>query len=341
MKNLFLALIIFSVFSTGVIVAQDATVAVVPKPKTTVDIEPSKGYVFGPGDEISGKVMGEPDYNFLATVDENGRIELPFSESSLVAQCKSEKELKADIDLLLAKYLVKPQWSLRVEKRARPAVTIFGEVKTVTKVDLTRRATLLEMVALAGGENADAGGIVQVYRPQKALCTAGNDASNWLAESGDPGETPSRVYSLAEMNLGKEESNPVIMPGDVIYIPKAPPAYIVGEVVAPQGILLKRTGGTTLWGGINLVQGLRPEAKTKEVKIYRRKLGSDKTEVLVANLELIKKGLQPDIYLEPYDVVEVGKTKKSIALTIAEFALGAGKSILTSASNQAGVRVVY
>ena len=241
----------------------------------------------------------------------------------------------------MKKYLVNPQWSLRVEKRARPPVTVFGEVKSISKIELTRRATLLEMVAVAGGENADAGGIVQVYRPQKALCTSGNEASDWKAESGVPGETPSRVYSLAEMNLGKEESNPVILPGDVIYVPKALPAYIVGEVVAPQGILLKKTGGTTVLTGINMVQGLRPEAKTKEVKIYRRKPGSTKIEVLVANLDLIKKGTQPDIFLEPYDVVEVGKTKKSIALVIAEFALGAGKSILTSASNQAGVRVVY
>jgi hypothetical protein len=61
-----------------------------------------------------------------------------------------------------------------------------------------------------------------------------------------------------------------------------------------------------------MANGNTNEAKTKDVKIYRRKQGSVQPEVLVANLEAIKKGTEKDIMLQPYDIVEVGKAKKSI-----------------------------
>ena len=37
-----------------------------------------KGYLIGPGDEITGKVLGEKEFDFVATVDEDGKIEVPF-----------------------------------------------------------------------------------------------------------------------------------------------------------------------------------------------------------------------------------------------------------------------
>lgn len=300
-----------------------------------------KPYVFGVGDEIAGKVMGEADYNFEATVDENGQILLPFSGTPIMARCKTETELKADIQKLLERDLKNPQWSLRTTKRATPVVTVFGEVNTKSTFELKRRATLFELIALAGGANKDAGQIVQVYRPHRITCTGDEDPNNWKGESGDPSEVPFKVFNLAAMEKGNITDNPVIMPGDVIFVPQAAPVYVVGEVIAPQGILLKKDGGTTVMEAISMVQGLRPEAKKKDIKIYRKRLGYEQREPISVNLEMVNKGLQKDIFLEPYDLVVVDKTKKSIALTIAEFALGAGRSIITSAANQTGVRVVY
>jgi len=61
-----------------------------------------------------------------------------------------------------------------------------------------------------------------------------------MAESNNGTDVPSRLYSLSNLRLGREEANPVIYPGDVIVVKKALPVYITGEVVAPQGILLKK-----------------------------------------------------------------------------------------------------
>ena len=53
--------------------------------------ETRKGYLIGPGDEVTGKVLGEPQFDFVTSVDENGKIEVPFFDKPINAQCLSEQ----------------------------------------------------------------------------------------------------------------------------------------------------------------------------------------------------------------------------------------------------------
>jgi hypothetical protein len=61
--------------------------------------------------------------------------------------------------------------------------------------------------------------------------------------------------------------------------------------------------------------GLTREAKSKTIKIYRRKQGSTKPDVLVANFEGIRKGTEKDLILQPFDIVEVGKLRRNLQTT--------------------------
>jgi len=81
------------------------------------DVSPQKGYLIGPGDEITGKVLGEEQFDFVATVDENGKLEVPFFETPIDAKCLTERELRTAITKLLSKFLKSPQLSLRVTDR--------------------------------------------------------------------------------------------------------------------------------------------------------------------------------------------------------------------------------
>lgn len=348
MRNIIFVFILSIVFSTSTLLAQETAVAVVPKPVTTKtsrdDVAPAKGYMFGPGDEISGRVAFEPEYNFVAIVDENGRIEVPFSGTPILVQCKTEQQVRAELTSLLAVYLKAPQFGLQTKRGIRPNASIYGAVTNAARIELTRRATLMELIVAAGGVSEQAGGLVQVFRQQAPPCSAENDPNRWKPESDDPGEIPSRIYSLSALSLGREETNPVILPGDIIHVLKAPPAYITGEVVAPQAIFLKENG-TTLQEAIGLLSGTTATAKTKEVKIYRLKKGASPTskerEVISANLDKIKAGLEKDVLLKPYDIVEIDKAKKPLPLTILEFAVGAGRQAIQSAANSTGARIVY
>jgi len=305
------------------------------------DPKADRGYLIGPGDEITGKVLGESQFDFVATVDEDGKIEVPFTDSLIVAQCRSERELRADVNVYLSKFLRNPQLSLRVtDRKSRPPATIYGEVKTPAQVELRRRTTLVELISFSGGVTNDAGGMVQVFRTRPPLCANAGDDGQWASTTQDPTDVPSRMYSLASIRSGKEEANPIIYPGDVIVVQKASPIYVTGEVIAPQGIYLKE-GGMTLSEAIAKIGGVRPEAKTKDIKIYRQIANSDKREIISANLDLIKKGEQKDPSLEPYDIVEVDKSKKSIGRTILEIVGAAARTGVSSMSGGIGNAILY
>jgi polysaccharide biosynthesis/export protein len=301
-----------------------------------------RGYLLGPGDEITGKVLGEPQFDFVATVNEDGKIEVPFFDKPLVAKCKTERDLRTDVTTLLAKYLRSPQLSLRVtDRKSRPPATISGEVMHAEQVELRRKATLIELISIAGGvKEEEAGGTVQVFRTQPPICAEESENSNWKSTSNDPTDVPSRLYKLADIRLGKEDSNPIIYPGDVIVVAKASPVYITGEVVSPQGIYLKE-GGMTLTEAIAKIGGVRREAKTKDIKIYRLKPNSKDRDTISANYDQIKKGLQQDVMLQAYDIVEVDKAKDTIAQSLLKIAIGAGKGVLTSVTGGIGYRVLY
>ncbi|MEW6361306.1 MAG: SLBB domain-containing protein [Pyrinomonadaceae bacterium] len=280
------------------------------------------GYLIGPGDEITGKVLGEPQFDFVATVDEDGRIEVPFFDKPVDARCKTERELRSEISKLLARYLKNPQLSLRVTKRnSRPPVSIYGEVRQQQQVELTRRAYLLELISFAGGVTEKSGGVVQVFRPRPPLCSTPDGQNDW-AVSKDAGlGVPSRMYSLASLRQGREEANPEILPGDIIVVPKASPVYVTGEVVRPGEISIPE-GGLPLTQAIAMASGITREAKTKNVKIYRRKTGSAEPEVITVNLDEIKKGAVAEPMLMPFDIVEVDKAKKSIGDILLEAVTG-------------------
>lgn len=279
--------------------------------------ETERGYLIGPGDKVVGKVLGEPDFSFEAIVDQDGKIQVSFSKERILAKCRTEEELRDDIVKSLQTYLKNPQLSVNVtERKSRPPATVYGEVVNPQQVILTRRATLRELIAFSGGVKRDAAsGIIQITRTQPLLCSEDKD-EDWNSGGG----FSSRLYSLGS------QANPEIYPGDIIDVKKASPVYVVGEVVKP-GELAMPEGGLPLMQAIAMASGQTREAKKKEIKVYRRKQGTSEPEVIVVNFAAIKNGEQKDLMLEPFDIVEVGKSKKSVGDILLEVVSGAGSRL--------------
>jgi len=333
----FCAAIIAFAFGGAVFAQPPAQQGSVPIP---VDMDKAHGYQVGPGDEITVKVVGEADFDFVGRVNEDGKLDVPFDEKPLDARCKTERELRSEMKVVLARYLRNPQFNLRVtEQNSRPPVTIYGEVNNPQPVKLLRKASLVELLATSGGVKEEAGGMVQVFRTQTPICTDGDADANWTGVAGDPTDVPSRLFTLTDIRANKPEANPIIYPGDVIIVQKASPVYITGEVGASQGLYLKE-GGTTLTEAIAKVGGVREGAK-KDIKIYRLKPNSKEREIIAANLTMIKSGQQKDPLLQPYDIIEVDKTKDSMGLAILKFAIGAAKTTATTMVTSGGTRILY
>lgn len=290
--------------------------------------ESARAYLIGPGDRITGKILGEEEFSFESIVDDDGRIQIPFSDDGVMAKCRSEKQLRADVVELWSKYLKNPQATVQVtERKSRPPVTIYGEVKQQQQIDLRREARLLELISFAGGVTEEAGGLIQVFRTRPPLCNDATQENMWKAETTDSLDVPSRMYSIGSVRKGRDDANPVILPGDIIVVQKAAPVYFTGEVRQATGVLIK-DGGLSLSQAIAMVGGVNREAKTKDIKIYRLKADSKDRDIIAVNYDLIKKGEQKDVMLEPYDIVEVDKSKKSVGQIIFETLTGTAKTAL-------------
>src|SRR5262249_54433380 len=143
------------------------------------------------------------------------------------------------------------------------------------------------------------GGMVQLIRTRAPICADTSALENWKNEAGELGVS-TRLYSLAAVVQGTNESNPEILPGDIINVPKAAPVYVTGEV-KKAGEIPMPAGGLPLMQAIAMASGNTNEAKTKQIKVYRRKQGSSQPEVMLVNLAAIRDGKEKDVMLQPYD----------------------------------------
>ena len=288
--------------------------------------EAQRGYLVGPGDVIAVKVLGEEQFDTTVTVDEDGNIEVPFFDKPVMAQCHSERELRTDISNLLSKYLKTPQVAVRVmERKSRPPATIYGEVRNAQQVVLTRQVTLLQLLSFSGGVTDKAGGMIQVTRTQSPICSNKEEEAKWNLETNNGLNAPSSLYSLTSIKQAKTESNPVIYPGDIVVVMKAPPVYVIGEVNAIREIFITENG-LSLTEAIAQAGGFNREAQKKDITIQRIKPNSRERESITVNYDLIKKGKQKDLMLDPEDIVIINKTKKGVGETILEIITGGAKN---------------
>jgi len=104
---------------------------------------------------------------------------------------------------------------------------------------------------------------------------------------------------------GDSQYNIVIRPGDTIYVPVdvAGVFYITGQVKGTGPVRL--AGPTTLKQAITMAGGLGPLAYPQKCEVVRR-IGENREEVVMVDLEKIGKGEQPDFFVKPQDLINVG-----------------------------------
>ncbi len=300
-----------------------------------------KPYLVGPRDKVKTDVMGEENFSFEAYVDEAGNFYVPYDEEPIHARCKTEQQIRKEVTERISRLVRNPMVNFAViERRKTTPVTVFGQVKTPSTVELYREASLMEILATVGGQTEDAGGIVRVFRPQIPMCADNDVTKNWRAELGDKLDVPFKVYDLASIQSGSRESNPVIYPGDIVFVDKALPVYINGEVTQPRGIYLKE-GGLSLASALAMVGGPRPDADLKSVSVFRRKEGSQNREMIQINLKDEKENQLEAFMLKPYDEVVIGKKKKSILQLIMDTALKTGMNSISQIGYSLPRRILY
>ncbi len=236
-------------------------------------------------------------------MDETGRIRLPRIDSSILAICKTENELSAEIvNLYKQNYLRDPYVTVFVKEQNSQPLSVIGAVEKPGNFYTNRRLTLLELLSFAGGQDVKTAGTkIQVAR----VGGISGCQTNPSTETSESEGVTFFSYVLADVLKGKE--NPVMRPGDIVVVLEADQIYVTGNVIKPQAIPLKQT--ITLTQAIAAAGGILPATKQTEVRIVRQVPGSKIKEELKFDLNAIRAKKVADPELLANDIVEVPTDK--------------------------------
>ncbi|MFO7884947.1 MAG: polysaccharide biosynthesis/export family protein [Desulfobacteraceae bacterium] len=114
-----------------------------------------KEFLLGTGDELSVSVWRQDNLSAQVTVDAAGNVYIPLA-GKIRAQDRTASQVKDNIEKRLQTYIVDPVVTVSIQNIASKKIFVLGEVKTPGSYSLTRKMSLWEAVALAGGFLDDA-----------------------------------------------------------------------------------------------------------------------------------------------------------------------------------------
>ena len=219
-----------------------------PAATDSVPLNPSTDprYRIQPGDELEFNVFSLPatEKKFIVRVD--GGFYHPVI-GEVKAAGLTLKELQANVSKRLSKELKNPTFELGLTNYAKSEVSVLGEVKNQGKFQILPGATVLDVLAQAGG----------------------------LGEKADP-ESATLVRAGHNINIDLHPptgSNQTLLraePGDILYVHAGNRISVAGEVQKP-GVYavshhstnplvdaLKEAGGAKSTGAVHRVKLIRP-----------------------------------------------------------------------------------
>jgi polysaccharide biosynthesis/export protein len=226
-------------------------------------------------------------------------------------------ELQEQLRKFYTKYKRNPQVVVKVREYNSQPVAINGAVVRPGQFQLRRPVRLLELLQFyAGGPTEKSGGRVQLARmpalgmcePKPANAAAEQTAAATTAQTATPIDDASNpsflTFKLENTLKGDEASNPYLQPGDVITLPEAKEAYIVGNVLRPGPVPLKDEH-LTVSRAIAMVGGFMPDSKKEKVRIIRQEAGGAGSREIFVDMRAVDKHQAEDIALLPNDIIDV------------------------------------
>jgi polysaccharide export outer membrane protein len=251
-------------------------------------------YRIGPGDLLDIQILNRPNLSRSAVrVEGNGMIRMPLIDSEIMAACKTEGELSKEIAGKYTKFYRNPQVDVFIKEYKSKQVAVIGAVNDQSRFELQRRIRLLELLTYAKGVSPKAGQTINIVHTPPALSCHRASAEGAAFSS----------YKLSETLQGLPQANPYIEPGDIITLPEADQAYVVGNVYTPLTIPLKEP--ITVSRAIAMAGGLKQDSKKDKIRIVRQEPGSAISKEMIVDLSAIEKKRAEDIALQPNDIVDV------------------------------------
>jgi polysaccharide export outer membrane protein len=167
----------------------------------------SGDYAVGPEDVLEIAVWNNTAITRTVPVRPDGKISLPLVDDVHAAGLTT-KELRESLTKALTPFIPSPTVSVIVREIHSFKVTVMGEVRTPGRYELKDRATVLDVLAMAGGltEFASRGGIVVLRQERGSTQRLRFEYDNAAMKNRKPG-------------TDSVQDNFCVNPGDIIVVP--------------------------------------------------------------------------------------------------------------------------
>lgn len=209
-------------------------------------ISADSGYILGAGDLVEVAVLGQPEFTTRAKVRTDGTIALPFLNAVPVSG-ETVIACAADITarLITGGYYHRPVVSVEIAGYASRYVVVLGEVGVPGIVPVDRPYHVSEIIARSGGLRETGADFVVLRH----------------------GDAPEQRLNYSALGSGDAPKDPVVEPGDKLFVPVAPTFSIYGQVNAAGTFPIK--GVMTLRNAIARAGGLRENGSEGRAKLIR------------------------------------------------------------------------
>ncbi|MCB9383625.1 MAG: polysaccharide biosynthesis/export family protein [Bryobacterales bacterium] len=283
----------------------------------------------GPDDRITVDAIGAPEIAGREyRIDPGGEVRLPMI-GSVGAEGRTPAEVEEEIRARLDRYIRDPQVSVAVSTFGSRPVSVLGQVAQPGVHQIEGGRTLRETLSQAGGLKDDAGVILTLTRRAEQgkpeLPDAALDASGrfWVAHTD--------LRALADGHAPALDI--LVAPHDVLSVPRAEQAYVIGAVQQPGAFSLQAREGMTVLEALAQAGGLAKHADTKGARILRSDGAGGRSERAV-DVKAILAGASEDVRMEPDDVLFIpihGGKAAAAQLGKAAINIGTGAAIWTVA----------
>ena len=236
---------------------------------------PKSEALLGVGDIVKITVYQNPDLTVdSGRISETGQINFPLignvAIGGLTIPAAEQKIAKLLRD---GGFVLRPQVSIQLAQIRSSVVSVLGQVGKPGRFPIETVGTKVsEMIAAAGGVLPSGADVVTLVGTR----------------NGRPIKLD--IDMPAILQSGKSELDLPVENGDIIYVDRAPTAYIYGEVQRPGVFRLER--GMTLMQALAQAGGLTPRGTQRGIKVNRRDANG---VVTVTDLDLNDPVLRDDV----------------------------------------------
>lgn len=265
-------------------------------------------YRIGPRDVLTLTIHagGEKQQVTRLTVSSQGMINVPFV-GSLKADGMTVSQLEDLVTKpLAADFFVNPEVNIVVSEYHSLQYYISGAIASPGLYEMKSEATLMELIAKAGGVSPQHGNIAYILHQSINHVTSKQENGDLLKN-----KDPVKINLKNLLDKGDMTQNIVLQSGDVVYIPAESSQnlaeskiYVEGEVNKP-GVYDYQEGLTALNACI-MAGGFGKFAAPNRTQIIRQ--DGDRQIIIKIDLIDVKKGKIPDVEIKPGDRIHIPET---------------------------------